>query len=1210
MSHDELTAGFFALLRRVETEEQYTNMLAEIMNTNAELLDHCQHRSAEVKAAVELMPVKHNEIIIGLQNNISEAVTGFDNKLRGELDQMLNVVDQKMKSQFEVLSALIAETNTKLDQTRAPAASSVAAPDLRAIEKMGEDIVKFRQQLESDVRKTSDELHSELNAASANLRDEASGAHASLRKEASDAHATLRAEASNAHAALRVELMAAIPVVLQSGQSNTSPPNNASNFNASADPFVQADPWRNGAGNIGGISGPGPIPNSAGPNAYDPSRDRSGRFMLYDEKVHISNKYTYDSKRPEVWLQDVRDYVAGRTRELDQLLLWIETQTDEIDHLNVEANYTGMCDCAPLEEVSRQLWSFLGPLVKENAEKASAFRNVPRHNGFEAWRRIAEPINDDKSAMRRELLPKVNNPRAAKSIDELEQCLEEWSTNCRLMLENGGKMPDDESRRVAFIEMLPADMSTYATMRMDEDDFSTFNKIKKWAIKYVKVQQLQRRKLKGKVNLVDLEQQLAASSWEPVGPEAESEEGVEESDWAQEQAELLENMRANGVNAETQVAVLAVMRGRFQRRPGFKPRAGGAPGGGSRRPGPPGNRPGAPPRGIQDLSCVNCGEKGHLAGSCPKPQIASAADRPCFICKKKGCRAATCPQRKNRRQVNALEDARRDPVTGRVLMVDYSRQVPVMCVDIPRPPVDEDGFALPRRPARAQLGHFIGKPAPSKTIKANRSGFRILQESDVCQCSDPACGSPDASEVVVNGVVADKTVVEPFVVDANSYPPLRDAKPVLKSKSKVIKIDKELEGWLSYCEGEEGAEAPTQAVSAQISSPASDAAEAAGSVLEQRVTRVAYEQTYTPFTSFGDWRAVADSNSNWIAEGQGLAEVFKVAGVGSDLCNSAAPPAHAVVSDSASVSGGCVGSSTLDQMPSEARIHAVPFEGKSDDGVSAVGEAIGPIGHADRDSCGSNTNVSNVVECTSGGVSGAQGCVSFGSVAEHEESDRIAKLVYALAEDSDAAKLSVLRAVAAIDGVTCESKVRAMLKGDGDVKLAPSPHIRSLLAAMDLGHVLAPVNLMEWGREPSQVLAAEQKWSDVEFEVALDSGSVVHIAAEGDTPCYLLDDSAKAKPCEEFIVGDGGTMRNLGQKTLNLSSELASFSSVFQIAAVHRPLMSVGKICDNNNEVLFTHDRAIVRGCDGKELCTFHRQPGGLYVAKLKLTSPFGRPER
>ena len=83
------------------------------------------------------------------------------------------------------------------------------------------------------------------------------------------------------------------------------------------------------------------------------------------------------------------------------------------------------------------------------------------------------------------------------------------------------------------------------------------------------------------------------------------------------------------------------------------------------------------------------------------------------------------------------------------------------------------------------------------------------------------------------------------------------------------------------------------------------------------------------------------------------------------------------------------------------------------------------------------------------------------------------------------------------------------------------------------------------------MLAAEAKWQDIEIEVALDSGSVVDIASESDTPSYLLDSSASARPCDEFIVGDGGTMKKLGQKALNLSSDCASFSSVFQIAAVH-----------------------------------------------------------
>ena len=160
---------------------------------------------------------------------------------------------------------------------------------------------------------------------------------------------------------------------------------------------------------------------------------------------------------------------------------------------------------------------------------------------------------------------------------------------------------------------------------------------------------------------------------------------------------------------------------------------------------------------------------------------------------------------------------------------------------------------------------------------------------------------------------------------------------------------------------------------------------------------------------------------------------------------------------------------------------------------------------------------------------------------------------------------------------------------------------------MNLTQTMAPVNLMDWGQTPSAVLAVEAKWTDIEIEVALGSGSVVHIASEADTPAYVFDSSPSAKPCEEFVVGDGETMRNVGQETLNLSSDCASFSSVFQIAAVHRPLMSVGGICDNGNEVLFTADKAIVRGTDGTELCTFTRTGGGLYVAKLRLASPFGR---
>jgi hypothetical protein len=56
--------------------------------------------------------------------------------------------------------------------------------------------------------------------------------------------------------------------------------------------------------------------------------------------------------------------------------------------------------------------------------------------------------------------------------------------------------------------------------------------------------------------------------------------------------------------------------------------------------------------------------------------------------------------------------------------------------------------------------------------------------------------------------------------------------------------------------------------------------------------------------------------------------------------------------------------------------------------------------------------------------------------------------------------------------------------------------------------------------------------------------------------------------------------------------------------------MSVGRICDGGHSITFNDVMAVVNGKDGGEICRFHRSPGGLYIAKLKLRAPgFGRPE-
>ena len=56
------------------------------------------------------------------------------------------------------------------------------------------------------------------------------------------------------------------------------------------------------------------------------------------------------------------------------------------------------------------------------------------------------------------------------------------------------------------------------------------------------------------------------------------------------------------------------------------------------------------------------------------------------------------------------------------------------------------------------------------------------------------------------------------------------------------------------------------------------------------------------------------------------------------------------------------------------------------------------------------------------------------------------------------------------------------------------------------------------------------------------------------------------------------------------------------------PPISVGKICDGGMFVGFTEVKAEVTDNQGGVVCTVVRQPGGLYVAKLRLEAPFGRP--
>ena len=135
-------------------------------------------------------------------------------------------------------------------------------------------------------------------------------------------------------------------------------------------------------------------------------------WPLYEEKWVLTCEGKCKSSKPLTWLKEPRNYLAGHCSDMDPLLEWFERHEDESDDSLI--GLAPMVNHAPsLKEVPKQLWALLGHLVKSDSTVAGNYANVARHNSFEACRKFAEPIIEDRAMVRKALLTKVTNPEAA-----------------------------------------------------------------------------------------------------------------------------------------------------------------------------------------------------------------------------------------------------------------------------------------------------------------------------------------------------------------------------------------------------------------------------------------------------------------------------------------------------------------------------------------------------------------------------------------------------------------------------------------------------------------------------------------------------------------------------------------------------------------------------------------------------------------------------
>ena len=112
--------------------------------------------------------------------------------------------------------------------------------------------------------------------------------------------------------------------------------------------------------------------------------------------------------------------------------------------------------------------------------------------------------------------------------------------------------------------------------------------------------------------------------------------------------------------------------------------------------------------------------------------------------------------------------------------------------------------------------------------------------------------------------------------------------------------------------------------------------------------------------------------------------------------------------------------------------------------------------------------------------------------------------------------------------------------------------------------------------------------------------------------------SEGSKRGQVYHATDGTQIPNEGEKTINaVTDDGMEYSATYQMAKVTKPLNSIGKICDQDNVVVFTSQGgAVVNNTTGKE--THFGREHGVYVMRSWIfngsmdntLSPFARPEK
>ena len=137
----------------------------------------------------------------------------------------------------------------------------------------------------------------------------------------------------------------------------------------------------------------------------------------------------------------------------------------------------------------------------------------------------------------------------------------------------------------------------------------------------------------------------------------------------------------------------------------------------------------------------------------------------------------------------------------------------------------------------------------------------------------------------------------------------------------------------------------------------------------------------------------------------------------------------------------------------------------------------------------------------------------------------------------------------------------------------------------------------------------DRGWNRV--RVIMDSGAAESVCPRAMAPQFRIEDSLVSRSGVYYTSANGGKIMNLGEQHVPVClSNGARTICTFQVADVSRPLMSVAKLCEMGNRVLFGTNGGVILNLRTGHATPFQKEEG-VYMFDIWIPplaeSPFAR---